>query len=90
MRRLLAIAALLLACPVAAQTPPPAASAGAQPAQGGSSKAIEKAKAFGKLGVEKVAPKLGKAEKIVRKQAEPVVDKAVDFAAEKTGLAPRR
>ena len=97
-RLLLALAAAALATTAAAQSAPPSAgaapppaSAPAQPAPaGGNAKAIDKVKSFGKLGVQKVAPKLGRAEKLVRKGADPVIDKAVDLAAERSGLAPRR
>ena len=99
-RLLVALASAVLATTAAAQAaPPPAgppgaapppASAPAQPAPaGGNAKAIDKAKSLGKLGLQRVAPKLGRAEKLVRK-ADPVVEKAVDLAAEKAGLAPRR
>lgn len=93
--RLLALAAALLATTAAAQTapparhPPPASTPARSAPSGSNARAIEKAKALGKQGVEKVAPKLGRAEKLVRK-AEPEVDKVIDFAVEKAGLAPAR
>lgn len=87
---LLATAAAQTASPAARPSAPPASSPARSAPSGSNARAIEKAKSLGKHGIEKVAPKLGRAEKVVRK-AEPAVEKAldqaIDFAAEKAGLA---
>lgn len=102
LRALVAAAAALLASTAAAQAPhvpgappapaaaSPAAPSSAQPAApgGANAKAVDKAKALGKREVERAAPRLGKAEKLVRKQGGNVVEKAVDLAVESFGLFP--
>jgi hypothetical protein len=66
----------------------PQAASPAAPPHGRNEEAISKVKETGKREVEKLAPKAGRAEKIVRDQAPKVVDRVVDFAAELTGAAP--
>ncbi len=85
--------------PPPAYAPPPAQPQAGTPAQlqtqppappRGDSKAITEVKSLGKRGLQKVAPKLGPAEKVVRKKGDTIVDRAVDFAAEQAGAAPRK
>src|SRR4051812_9711145 len=79
--------------PARATAPAQAAPAGqAQPAQpsGSNGKAIDQAKSLGKRGLQKVAPKLGKAEKLVNKQGDRIVDQAVDLAAQKGGFGVKK
>jgi hypothetical protein len=99
MRRSLAAAILALALATAAAAQPatqPAPKPAAKP-QGGSAPeaaagpnadAISKVKDFAKRETEKLAPKAGRAEKVVKDQAPKLLDKLVDFAAEATGAAP--
>jgi hypothetical protein len=79
--------------PPAAAAPPAQAAAPAQPAPPApartqNEKAVDEAKSLGKKGVLKVAPKLGKAEKLVTKQGGHVLDQAIDLLADKSGFAP--
>ena len=85
--------------PSARPTPPAAAAAPAQaaapaepahpaPARTQNEKAVDEAKSLGKKGVLKVAPRLGKAEKIVTKQGGHVLDQAIDLLADKSGFVP--
>jgi hypothetical protein len=81
------------ASPPSAAAPPAQAAApvqAAQPAQARTQneKAVDEAKSLGKKGVLKVAPKLGKAEKIVTKQGGHVLDQAIDLLADKSGFIP--
>jgi hypothetical protein len=70
-----------------ASAKPQAANPAAAP-RGRNEEAIAKLKEAGKREAERLAPKAGRAEKIVREQAPKVVDRVVDFAAELTGAAP--
>ena len=97
MRRVLAAAILALATPAIAQTTPQGAPKPAAKPQGGSAPAaaagpnadaISKVKDFAKRETEKLAPKAGRAEKVVKDQAPKLIDKLVDFAADATGAAP--
>ena len=77
--------------PSARPAPPPAAAAPAQqpaPARTQNEKVVDEAKSLGKKGVIKVAPKLGKAEKLVSKQGGHALDQAIDFLADKSGFIP--
>ena len=77
--------------PSARPAPPPAAAAPAQqpaPARTQNEKVVDEAKLLGKKGVIKVAPKLGKAEKLVSKQGGHVLDQAIDLLADKSGFVP--
>ncbi len=79
--------------PPASPAPAPAAQQpGAAPAQpapkGGNAKVVDEAKVIGKKGLLKVAPRLGKAEKVVTKQGGNVLDQAIDLLADKAGFAP--
>jgi hypothetical protein len=77
--------------PSARPAPPPAAAAPAQqpaPARTQNEKVVDEAKSLGKKGVIKVAPKLGKAEKLVSKQGGHVLDQAIDLLADKSGFIP--
>jgi hypothetical protein len=72
---------------------PPASGAPAAPAPAASGpKELEKVKQLGRAGLVKIAPKLGgsRAEKLARDKGGRVVDRAVELAAEKAGVAPRR
>ena len=71
-----------------AQAPAPAQSAQPAPARTQNEKAVDEAKSLGKKGVLMVAPRLGKAEKIVTKQGGHVLDQAIDLLADKSGFAP--
>jgi len=66
----------------------PAEPAPPAPARTQNEKAVDEAKSLGKKGVLKVAPRLGKAEKIVTKQGGHVLDQAIDLLADKSGFVP--
>jgi hypothetical protein len=53
---------------------------------------LEQAKKLGLQGLVKIAPKLGgsRAEKLARDRGGVVVDKALDLAADKAGVAPKK
>jgi hypothetical protein len=102
MRRTIAAAVLGVATAAAAQTPPASAAAAPKPKQATAAAtnaqaapkapnadAIAKVKDFAKRESDRLAPKAGRAEKIVKDQAPKAIDKLVDFAADWSGAAPR-
>ena len=76
----------------AAETPaqrPGTAPATAAP-QGRNEQAISKLKELGKRETERLAPRAGRAEKVVRDQAPKAIDQLVDWAAQWTGAEPAK
>jgi cytochrome c5 len=75
------------AAPAAAAQPAAAAPAAAPKGP----RELEQAKKLGRQGLVKIAPRLGsRAEKLAKDKGGDVVDKAVDLAAEATGLVPKK